>query len=69
MRKAEHVTMLDPFQQHYGARVGALMFFPAFCGDLIWCAAVLRTLGGALSAIGDVEPAVSICGTATVIAT
>lgn len=63
MRKAEYVTMLDPFQQHYGARVGGLMFLPALCGDLFWCAALLRALGASLSLVAGIEPTSGVCAT------
>lgn len=45
MREANYVTMLDPFQLKYGNRVGGLLFLPALCGDIFWCAAVLSSLG------------------------
>lgn len=61
MRKAEHVTMLDPFQQRYGAKVGGSLFLPALCGDLIWCGAVIRALGASLSTIAGVDSHTSVC--------
>ncbi|XP_078049934.1 high-affinity choline transporter 1 [Augochlora pura] len=61
MRKAEHVTMLDPFQERYGAGVGGLLFLPALCGDLFWCAAVLRALGTSLAVVAGVDPNISVC--------
>ncbi|XP_053972095.1 high-affinity choline transporter 1-like [Hylaeus volcanicus] len=61
MRKAEHVTMLDPFQERYGAGVGGLLFLPALCGDLFWCAALLRALGSSLAVVVEVDPNVSVC--------
>ncbi|XP_076162183.1 high-affinity choline transporter 1 isoform X2 [Ptiloglossa arizonensis] len=61
MRKAEHVTMLDPFQERYGAGVGGLLFLPALCGDLFWCAAILRALGSSLAVVAGVEPNISVC--------
>lgn len=64
MRKAEYVTMLDPFQQHYGARVGGLLFLPALFGDLFWCGAVLSALGSSLSVVAGVDPSVSVCASA-----
>ncbi|CAK9797346.1 High-affinity choline transporter 1 [Anthophora plagiata] len=60
MRKAEHVTMLDPFQERYGAGVGGLLFLPALCGDLFWCAAVLRALGTSLAVVAGVDPNISM---------
>ncbi|XP_033309945.1 high-affinity choline transporter 1-like isoform X2 [Bombus bifarius] len=64
MRKAEHVTMLDPFQERYGAGVGGLLFLPALCGDLFWCAAVLRALGSSLAVVAGVDPEISIVASA-----
>ncbi|XP_043519711.1 high-affinity choline transporter 1-like isoform X1 [Frieseomelitta varia] len=64
MRKAEHVTMLDPFQERYGAGVGGLLFLPALCGDLFWCAAVLRALGSSLAVVAGVDPDISIVASA-----
>lgn len=64
MRKAAHVTMLDPFQERYGAGVGGLLFLPALFGDLFWCAAVLRALGTSLAVVADVDPNISVCASA-----
>ncbi|XP_011499573.1 PREDICTED: high-affinity choline transporter 1-like [Ceratosolen solmsi marchali] len=61
MRKAEYVTMLDPLQHHYGARVGGLMFLPAFCGDLFRCASLLKALGLSLSIVAGIEPSLGVC--------
>ncbi|XP_020278897.1 high-affinity choline transporter 1-like [Pseudomyrmex gracilis] len=64
MRKAEYVTMLDPFQERYGAGVGGLLFLPALCGDLFWCGAVLRALGSSLAVVAGVDPNISVCASA-----
>lgn len=69
MRKAEYVTMLDPFQEHYGAGVGGLLFLPALCGDLFWSGAVLRALGSSLAVVGGVDPNISVCASALLAAT
>lgn len=45
MRDQGYVTMLDPFQQKYGARVGSLLFFPALFGETVWTASILGALG------------------------
>ena len=45
MREANYVTMLDPFQQKYGSRVGGLMYLPAALGDIFWVASILNALG------------------------
>ncbi|KAH9378039.1 hypothetical protein HPB48_009845 [Haemaphysalis longicornis] len=48
MRNAGYKTMLDPFQQHFGARMGCLLFIPALCGEVFWSAAILAALGECL---------------------
>lgn len=40
-----YVTMLDPFQEKYGSRIGGLLFLPALCGEIFWSAAILSALG------------------------
>lgn len=45
MRDAGYVTMLDPFQQKFGERMGGLLFIPALCGEIFWSAAILGALG------------------------
>lgn len=64
MRKAEYITMLDPLQQRYGAKVGGLLFLPALCGDLFWCGAVLRALGSYLSIVAGLDAYLSVCASA-----
>lgn len=64
MRKAEYITMLDPIQQRYGAKIGGLLFIPAFCGDLFWCGAVLRAMGSYVSVITGLDTYLSVCASA-----
>lgn len=45
MREAGYVTMLDPFQQKFGERMGGLLFIPALSGEIFWSAAILAALG------------------------
>lgn len=45
MRSRGYVTMLDPFQQLYGKRMGGLLFIPALMGEIFWSAAILNALG------------------------
>lgn len=49
MRSRGYVTMLDPFQQIYGKRMGGLLFVPALMGEMFWAAAILSALGKALT--------------------
>ncbi|XP_028657167.1 high-affinity choline transporter 1 [Erpetoichthys calabaricus] len=54
MRSKGYVTMLDPFQQIYGKRMGGLLFIPALMGEIFWSAAILSALGATLSVIVDI---------------
>ncbi|KAH9376675.1 hypothetical protein HPB48_005886 [Haemaphysalis longicornis] len=45
MRTTNAVTMLDPFQAHYGRWMGLLLCLPAVCGELLWTAAMFSALG------------------------
>lgn len=53
MRKRGYITLLDPFQERYGARIGGLMYIPAFLGELLWSAATLKSLGATISVVMD----------------
>ncbi|XP_010781773.1 high-affinity choline transporter 1-like [Notothenia coriiceps] len=55
MRSRGYVTMLDPFQQIYGKRMGGLLFIPALMGEIFWSAAILSALGATLSVIVDID--------------
>ncbi|XP_043957378.1 high-affinity choline transporter 1-like isoform X2 [Gambusia affinis] len=60
MRSRGYVTMLDPFQQIYGKRMGGLLFIPAFMGEIFWSAAILSALGATLSVIVDMNIKMSV---------
>ncbi|KAJ8318600.1 hypothetical protein KUTeg_003691 [Tegillarca granosa] len=60
MRTQGYVTMLDPFQQKYGERMGGLLYIPALLGEVFWSAAILGALGATLSVIIDMDTNVSI---------
>ncbi|XP_017396575.1 high affinity choline transporter 1 [Cebus imitator] len=49
MRSKGYVTMLDPFQQIYGKRMGGLLFIPALMGEMFWAAAIFSALEELLS--------------------
>uniref|UniRef100_T1IWY2 High-affinity choline transporter 1 n=1 Tax=Strigamia maritima TaxID=126957 RepID=T1IWY2_STRMM len=55
MREEGYVTMLDPFQEKFGERMGGLLFIPALCGEVFWSAAILAALGATLSVIIDID--------------
>ncbi|XP_068596032.1 high-affinity choline transporter 1 [Brachionichthys hirsutus] len=60
MRSRGYVTMLDPFQQLYGKRMGGLLFIPALMGEIFWSAAILSALGATLSVIVDINIKLSV---------
>ncbi|KAJ0005888.1 hypothetical protein NQD34_015782 [Periophthalmus magnuspinnatus] len=60
MRSQGYVTMLDPFQQLYGKRMGGLLFIPALMGEIFWSAAILSALGATLSVIVDININMSV---------
>ncbi|KAM6979954.1 high-affinity choline transporter 1-like [Aplochiton taeniatus] len=60
MRSRGYVTMLDPFQQIYGKRMGGLLFIPALMGEIFWSAAILSALGATLSVIADIHIQTSV---------
>ncbi|XP_062383985.1 high-affinity choline transporter 1 [Sardina pilchardus] len=60
MRSRGYVTMLDPFQQIYGKRMGGLLFIPALMGEIFWSAAILSALGATLSVIVDMNINMSV---------
>ena len=60
MREQGYVTMLDPFQEILGGRMGGLLFLPALCGEIFWSAAILAALGATVSVIIDLDSTASI---------
>ena len=60
MREEGYVTMLDPFQEVLGSRMGGLLFLPALCGEIFWSAAILAALGATVSVIIDMDNNTSI---------
>ena len=52
--------MLDPFQKKYGERMGALMYFPALCGELFWSGSILNALGATVSVILGLNQSLSV---------
>ncbi|KAH3861209.1 high-affinity choline transporter 1-like [Dreissena polymorpha] len=60
MRSQGYVTMLDPFSQKYGERMGGLLYIPALLGEVFWSAAILAALGATLSVILELDTKISI---------
>ena len=59
MRDAKYFTMIDPFTQKYG-RWGSVLVIPAAISEIIWCAAILSSLGSTIFIILRVEDTYSI---------
>ncbi|XP_049518858.1 high-affinity choline transporter 1-like [Dermacentor silvarum] len=55
MRVTKALTMLDPFQQHYGRFIAIPLCVPALCGEVFWTAAILAALGNTVAAITHVD--------------
>lgn len=55
MRKRRYVSLLDPFAERYGKKVTALLYIPAFSGDLFWSASILAALGYTVSGVLNVD--------------
>jgi high affinity choline transporter 7 len=66
MRERGYMTMIDPFQEVYGERMGGLLFIPALCGDICWAASVLNALGSTLMVVIEMDKATSIISSACV---
>lgn len=66
MRRRGYVTLLDPFQERYGVRIGAMMYIPAFLGELLWSAATLNSLGATISVVLDLPMNISVIASACI---
>ena len=60
MRKKEYFTMLDPFQEKYGPRMGGLLYIPALLGEIFWSAAILAALGATISVVISLNETTSV---------
>nr|XP_046250812.1 high affinity choline transporter 1-like isoform X2 [Scatophagus argus] len=66
MRSKCYVTMLDPFQLHYGNTFTTALLVPALVSDILWVACILAALGGTISVILGLSSAISIIISAAV---
>nr|XP_050023827.2 high-affinity choline transporter 1-like isoform X1 [Dermacentor andersoni] len=55
MRLTDAVTMLDPFQKHYGRWMGLLLALPAVGSEVLWSGAILSCLEGTAAAVNGVR--------------
>ena len=60
MRSKEYITMLDPFQQKYGIRMGGLLYLPALLGEIFWSGAILSALGATVSVVINLNKELSV---------
>ena len=66
MRSAGYHTMLDPFQEKYGAKIGGILYLPALCGEILWSSAILASLGSTLSVILGLNNTIAVLSSASV---
>lgn len=66
MRRYGFRTLLDLFHYRYGKGVAAVLFIPAFLGELFWSAAILVALGTTFGTILGFDFETSIIVSATV---
>ena len=59
MREARYFTMMDPFTQKFGLW-GSVLVIPAVLSEVIWCAAVLSSLGSVLHILLQLDQTASI---------
>uniref|UniRef100_A0A3Q1IQL7 Solute carrier family 5 member 7a n=1 Tax=Anabas testudineus TaxID=64144 RepID=A0A3Q1IQL7_ANATE len=60
VRSKNYVTLMDPFQEKYGNTVAAVLFIPALLGDILWIGCILGALGGTVSVVIDISPALAV---------
>ncbi|XP_050709987.1 high-affinity choline transporter 1-like [Eriocheir sinensis] len=66
MRDERYVTMLDPLQNCFGQRWGAMLYLPALAGETLWSASILSALGSTLAVILDLNNTASILVSAAI---
>ena len=66
MRERKYFTMLDPFQERYGPRVGGLLYIPALMGEIFWSASILSALGATISVVIGLDRFTSVITSACI---
>ncbi|RMF36901.1 MAG: sodium:solute symporter [Planctomycetota bacterium] len=66
VRRRNCTTMLDLFEQRYGASTAGLLYLPALLGELFWIAAILSALGQVFATLVGIDPTVAILVSAAV---
>ncbi|XP_037564195.2 high-affinity choline transporter 1-like [Dermacentor silvarum] len=67
MRVTKALTMLDPFQQHYGKWISIILTVPAVFSEVFWSASVLTALGDTVETIVHLNSHLIIIASALVI--
>lgn len=67
MRRRKYASLLDPFHEKYGKKVTALLYIPAFTGDLFWSASTLAALGYTVSGILNISFATAVILSASIV--
>ncbi len=60
MRRHRFYTMIDPLEQRFGKRMGAVLVLPALCGEIFWTAAILTALGTTFATVIGLDTAPAI---------
>ena len=66
MREREYITLIDPFQEKYGPRMGGLLYIPALMGEIFWSGAILSALGATVSVVLGLDRLTSVIASAGV---
>src|SRR5262249_4633482 len=69
MRRLEFTTLIDPFEDRFGKRWGAVLFLPAVFGEVVWCGALLLAIGVTFSIILNLDITSAILLSASVVTT
>ncbi|XP_063716086.1 high-affinity choline transporter 1-like [Symsagittifera roscoffensis] len=67
MRSRNYITMLDPFQEKFGTKMGGLLYLPALVGETFWSAAILAALGSTITVILDIPNNYSVVISACIV--
>ena len=61
--------MIDPYQERFGLRMGALLFLPNVVGDLLFGGATLLSLGSTVSVVLGLDLTLSTIASEIVVVT
>ena len=55
MREKNYTTMMDPLQERFGERIGALLYIPSLLGDTFYTASILNALGATFGVVMQID--------------